>query len=217
MKLYAWMASLALFVPGGQVISFDSSQIGRLPAGWTVAGPHQGGPPRWEIVKDVTAPAQACVFAQMSSDPASGRYPLAIFNGVSLRDGDISVRVKPVGGREDQAGGLVWRYRDENNYYLVRADAFLKTVAVFKVLNGRYIALTPYGSIVPAEGVHHDIPSRAWSILKVSVHGTQFDVYVNHRRILRVDDGTFSRAGKVGLWTRADSVVYFDDLRVSPR
>jgi hypothetical protein len=117
--------------------------------------------------------------------------------------------MKPVSGHADQAGGLVFRYRDCNNYYLARANALDGSVALFKVENGRRTALNP--------GVHHDIPLNAWSILKVSVRGRRFQVYVNHRRILQGFDDTFSNSGKVGLWTVGDSVTYFDDFRVYPK
>jgi hypothetical protein len=147
--------------------------------------------------------------AQVSSDPTGDRFPLAILDNMSLRDGDVSVRIKPVAGREDQAGGLVWRYRDANNYYLARANALEENVALYKVENGRRIPLGP--------GVRHDIPSNGWSILKVSVRGNRFQVYLDHRRILQGWDNTFATAGKVGLWTVADSVTYFDDFRVYPK
>jgi len=128
---------------------------------------------------------------------------------MNLRDGDVSVRIKPVAGREDQGGGLVWRYRDANNYYLATANAVDKDVALYKVENGRQLPLAP--------GVKHDIPSNGWSILKVSVRGNRFQVYLDHRRILQGWDNTFAAAGKVGLWTVADSVTYFDDFRVYPK
>lgn len=168
-----------------------------------------GGAPLWEIVKDSTAPTQPYVLAQVSHDGADGRMPLAILDGLRLRDGDVGVRIKPVSGNEDRAGGVVWRYRDPNNYYLARANALTKDVVVFKVQNGRRIQIL--------HGVHHDIPSNEWSILKVSVRGNRFQIYVNHRRILQVEDNTFTAAGKVGLCTVNDSVIYFDDFRVYPK
>ncbi len=168
----------------------------------------RGGPPRWEILRDRSAPTQPYVLGQVSSDPTRGRLPLAIYDGADLRDLDLSVRLKPVAGREDQGGGLVWRYRDENNYYLVRANALANTVSVFKVENGRRIAIA---------GVRHDIPMNGWTILKVSARGARFQIYLDHRRIAEGADRTFTGAGKVGLCTVADSVMYFDDFRVYPK
>lgn len=197
------------FSTPGTVVNFDTAPVGQLPPGWTVSMTNHGGPPQWQILKDQSAPTQPYVLAQTSSDPTGNRCPLAIYNIVSLKNGDVSVRIKPVSGRETRAGGVVWRYRDPNNYYLVRASALTKNVAIYKIQDGQ-------STIISSE-VRHDIPSNAWSILKVSVRGDRFQVYVNHRRVLQSQDRTFSGAGKVGLWTVSDSVTYFDDFRVYPR
>ena len=108
-----------------------------------------------------------------------------------------------------RAGGVVWRYRDPDNYYLARANAVDKDVQVFKVEHGRRIPLLA--------GVRHEIPTNAWSILRVSVRGNRFQVFMDHRRILQGWDNTFQTAGGVGLWTVADSVTYFDDFRINPK
>jgi hypothetical protein len=205
----AFLIGLQLAASTGRVINFDTFRVGATPPGWTVAMTNRGRPPRWEVRKDETAPTQPYVLAQMSNDPTDDRFPLAILDGVSLRDGEISVRLKPVAGREDQGGGLVWRYLDENNYYLVRANAINKTVGVFRVQNGHRMAIQP--------GVKHEIPMNEWSILKVTARGSRFQVYMDHRRIIDGQDGVFTGPGRVGLCTVADSVMYFDDFRVSPR
>ncbi|MGA2770789.1 MAG: hypothetical protein ABSG26_08240 [Bryobacteraceae bacterium] len=209
MKTISWLVSVGLIASAGRVINFDNAPLGMTPPGWTVAMTNRGGAPRWEIRKDGSAPTQPNVLAQVSDDPTGDRFPLAILDNMSLRDGDVSVRIKPVAGREDQGGGLVWRYRDANNYYLARANALEENVALYKVENGRRIPLAP--------GVKHEIPSNGWSILKVSVRGNRFQVYLDHRRILQGWDNTFAAAGQVGLWTVADSVTYFDDFRVYPK
>jgi hypothetical protein len=204
-----WLLAFGLGAAAGRIVTFDNAELGKTPPNWTVAMTHQGRAPQWEILRDTSAATQPYVFAQVSTDPTRDRFPLAIFNDVTLRDGDVSVRLKPVSGREVQAGGLVWRYRDENNYYLARANALEKNVQVFKVENGLRSPLM--------EGVRHEIPSGAWSILKVSVRGNRFQVYMDHRRVLQGWDNTFPSGGKVGLWTVADSVTYFDDFRVNPK
>jgi hypothetical protein len=195
----------------GKLITFDSETLGKAPPGWTIAMTNGSGgqAPRWEIRVDRTARTQPYVLAQLSTESGNDRYPLAILDKPTLRDGEVSVRLKPVSGREDRAGGLVWRYRDPLNYYLARANALTKNVAIFKIQNGRRTQI--------AYSVNHDIPSNDWSILKVSFHGQRFQVYVNHRRLLSAEDRTFSGEGKVGLCTIADSVTYFDDFRVNPK
>jgi hypothetical protein len=209
MKPLCLLVSFGLIASSGRVVTFDTAPLGKMPPGWTVAMTNEGAAPHWEIRKDVSAPTQPYVLAQVSNDPAGNRSPLAIFDALSVRDGDVSVRMKPVAGKGEQAGGLVFRYRDANNYYLARANALDNNVALYKVQNGRRIPLNA--------GVRHDIPSNAWSILKVSVRGSRFQVYVNHRRILEAVDSTFMSPGKFGLWTVGDSVTYFDDFRVNPK
>ena len=204
-----WLVAFGLTAAAGRVVTFDNGPLGKTPSEWTVAMTNHGRAPQWEIVKDMSAATQPYVLAQVSADRLRDRYPLAIFNGASFRDGEVSVRIKPVSGREVQAGGIVWRYRDENNYYLARANALEKNVQVFKVENGVRKPLMA--------GVHHEIPSNAWSILKVAARGNRFQVYMDHRRILQGWDNTFMSGGKVGLWTVADSVTYFDEFRVTPK
>ena len=203
-----FLVSFGLIASTGRVINFDTFTIGKMPPGWTSAMTNPGRPPKWEIHKDLTAPTQPYVLAQLSNEPGS-RTPLAIFDEMPFQDGDVSVRFKPVAGREDAGGGLVWRYLDENNYSLARANATEKSVTVFKVEKGQRSALMA--------AAKHEVSWNGWSILKVSMRGNHFQVFVDHRRILQGDDGTFSHAGKVGLWTGADSVTYFDDFRVYPR
>lgn len=209
MKTLTLLFALGLTASTGRVINFDTCPLGKMPPGWTVAMTHRGAAPEWRVLKDQTAPTQPYVLAQTSHDSNNSRFPLAIFDELNVRNSDVSVRMKPVSGQEHRAGGVVWRYRDANNYYLVRANALTKNVAIYKIENGE---ITQISALVP-----HDIPTNAWSILKVSVRGNRFQVYVNHRRILQGQDNTFQGAGKVGLWTMADSVTYFDDFRVYPK
>jgi hypothetical protein len=205
---WVFLVGLQLLAANGKVIDFDRLPVGTAPPGWTVAMTHPGPPPRWEVRKDQTAPTQPYVLAQVSQS-SGNRYPLAILDGVTFRDGDVSVRIKPVGGGAERAGGLVWRYRDPLNYYVVRANAVDKTVTVFRVLNGQASALLP-----PAR---YEIAANNWNILKVSARGAKFQVYLDHRRILEGQDAAFGAPGKVGLCTVDESEVYFDDFRVNPR
>jgi hypothetical protein len=208
MKPLAFLISLGWMVSNGTVVTFDTGPVGRVPAGWTIAMTNHGSPPQWQVLQDSSAPTQPYVLAQTSTG-ASDRCPLAILDSVTLKDGDVSVRIKPVSGKEDRAGGVVWRYRDPDNYYLVRVNSLTRNVVVYKVRNG---VRTQVSQAAP-----HEIPANAWSILKVSARGDRFQIFVDHRRILQGSDRTFAGAGKVGLWTVADSVTYFDDFRVYPK
>jgi hypothetical protein len=214
MRALGWLMSLALWSSGGLTINFDSAKLGSAPAGWTVT-PN----PEWEILKDPSAPSPPYVFAQIShsasDDAADARCPLAILNEMDVKDGDLSVKVKPVAGKEDRAGGLVFRYRDPDNYYVVRASAPQNGIVLYKVQDGKRTALATRGARPKSFGVTHPVPLNQWSVLKVQFRGPLFSVYFNHRRLFEVTDTTFRLAGKVGLWTRADGVTYFDDFRVT--
>lgn len=206
MRPLSLLISFGLLASSGKVVNFDSGQVGRAPSGWTFVGDSNPAS-RWEIRKDQSAPTPPYVLAQLSKAPG-GPCPLAIYNDLSLRDGDVSVRIKAVPGRGDEAG-VVFRYRDPANYYLARENALTHNVAIYKVENGQSRQITPT--------VPHNILPNAWNIFKVSVRGSRFQVYLNHHRILQAWDKTFPGAGKVGLWTMADSVAYFDDFRVNPK
>jgi hypothetical protein len=208
MKPLLLAISFGLIGSTGKIINFDTSTLGKMPSGWSAAVTNGGPAPKWQVLKDGSAPTQPYVLALTSHD-AANHSPLAILDTMDVRDADVSVRLKPLTGHVDQSGGIVFRYRDSNNYYVVRANALENSVAVFKVQNGQTTPL--------CAGVRHDIPANAWSILKVAVRGDKFQVYVNHRRILQAQDGTFGATGKVGLSTKGDSATYFDDFRVYPK
>lgn len=197
-----------------QTINFDSATAGGIPAGWTVAMTHTGGAPKWEVLKDDTAPSKPNVFAQISNDKTDGRFPLAIYENSNFKDGALAVKFKPVSGAGDQAAGLVWRYRDPNNYYIVRANALENNVVLYKVENGKRISLAPKGTPPKTYGVKHPVPSGKWSTLRVAVQGNLFTVYMDDQKLFEVEDSTFEDAGKAGLWTKADSVTYFDDFQI---
>src|SRR5215469_2908491 len=206
MSAFGWLVSFSLLASPSSVITFDHDSLGKMPPGWTIAMTNPGAAPKWQVIQDPSAPTPPYVLAQVSSDPRQDRLPLAILDRVSMRDGDLSVRLKPVSGHQDQAGGLVFRYRDEKNYYAVRANAMGDEVSLFKVENGRPIPITPRGMPPSSFEVKHDIQPNAWQILKISFRGNQFQVYVNHRRLFRAQDSSYTGAGKVGLCTIADSV-----------
>ncbi len=200
-----------------QTFDFDSVAAGTVPPGWTVAMTHKGGAPKWEVVKDESAPSKPHVFAQVSKDATGGRYPLAVYEKASLRDGTLSVKFKAISGGGDQAAGLVWRYKDPDNYYVVRANALEDNVVLYKVEKGERIALAPKGMPPKTYGVKHRVPKLTWNTLSVAVQGNVFTVSFDGQKIFEVEDSTFTGAGKVGLWTKADSVTWFDDFRIETK
>jgi hypothetical protein len=200
-----------------QKISFDSAKPGSVAPGWTVAMTHEGGAPKWEVLPDSSAPSKPNVLAQTSTDKTSGRFPLAIYEKATFTNGSLSVRFKPVSGDRDQAAGLVWRYRDPERYYILRANALENNVVLYKVEGGKRLSLEPKGTPSKTYGVKHVVPKQTWSTLKVRFEGPRFEVFFDGVGIMIVEDATFTAAGKVGLWTKADSVTYFDDFEIEEK
>jgi hypothetical protein len=213
----ATLVILAQALAHEQKMHFDECAPGRLPPNWSVAMTHEGFPPRWEVVRDETAPTRPLVFAQLSRDATAGRFPLAIWDRASLRDGEVRVAFKTISGAVDQAAGLVWRYTDSNNYYIARANALENNVVLYKVEKGIRQSIAPKGLPSRAYGVKHRVPSGVWTSLRVSFTGSLFQVFLNDERLFEAEDHTFASPGKTGLWTKADSVTYFDDFEVSGR
>jgi hypothetical protein len=210
-------ALLVLRGAAGEIVRFDHCGSSEFPPKWTAAMTHSGGAPKWGLVKDPSAPSPPCAFAQLSTDSTAGRFPLAIWEGAEFRDGEVSVAFKPVSGIVDQAAGLVWRYRDANNYYIVRANALENNVVLYKVQNGVRVSIAPKGLPSRAYGVKHAVATGAWAALRVTFRGELFTVFLNGDRLFEAEDRSLNDAGKTGLWTKADSVTYFDDFEAKPK
>jgi hypothetical protein len=185
---------------------FDKAKPGALPPGWT-GTQTGGGNPKWTVEQDESAPSKPNVLKQSGE----AKYCVAVKNDTNLRDGHVEVRFKPVSGDEDQAAGLVWRYRDNNNYYVVRANALEGNVVLYKTVNGKRESLDIVGR-KGGYGVKVPVPQGDWSTLRVDFSGNKFSVKLNGKQLFEVEDATFADAGKVGVWTKADSVTLFDDF-----
>ncbi len=203
--------------PGKSLVyNFDNDTTGKLPAKFHAALTGKGSPGTWEVKGDSSATSQPNVLAQTSSDKTSYRFPLLIADEGSFRDLDLSVRFKPISGEVDRAAGLLWRLKDANNYYIVRANALENNIVLYKVENGKRTDL-PLKGEGRTYGKKASVPTGQWSQLRVVAIGNLFEVFVNGQKLYEVEDNTFTEAGKVGLWTKADSVTYFDDLRVTAK
>jgi hypothetical protein len=213
----AAILAVATAVLPAQTLRFDSKRVKTTLSAWTFAMTHEGEAPRWEIVADPTAPSAPYVLAQTSTGKTAGRFPLAIYRHAKLKNGIVSILFKPVAGERDQAAGVVWRYRDPDNYYIVRANALEDNVVLYKVENGERTSLQPQGLPSKSYGVKHPIPKNSWTSMQVMFSGNHFEVLVGGVKVLEVEDSTFTNAGQVGLWTKADSVIHFDDMRIQAR
>ena len=207
-------AGMLLQSAWSEVLHFAGAAVGAAPAGWTTAMTHAGSPPRWEIVRDESAPDPPFVLAQTSADDTAGRFPLCIWDKAVFRDGEISVAFKAVAGNVDRAAGIVWRYQDANNYYIVRANALENNVVLYKVENGVRRSIAPKGLPSRAYGVKHEVTSGRWNVLKVIFKNDVFSVFFNGEQLFQAEDQTFRSAGKTGLWTKADSQTWFSKFTV---
>jgi hypothetical protein len=197
------------------VITFDDFELGRPPKGFTTGLTGGGGPVSWLVREDATAPSGKRVLMQTSADTTSSRFPHCIVDAFSSADVTLRVKFKAVSGEVDQAAGLVWRYRDSSNYYLVRANALEGNVVLYKVEDGERSDLKPVGSSFLAYGEDAEVEQGRWHALEVEVKGDRFRVSLDGASLFDVEDATFRAPGKVGLWTKADSVTAFDDLEIS--
>lgn len=166
----------------------------------------KGGPVAWSVIDDPTAPAGPKVLAETSKDTTDYRFPLAVFDQPVLADLDVAVRFKPVAGEVDRAAGVAVRLTDRDNYYVVRANALEDNVRLYKVVKGdrRQFA-----------GANVKVPSGVWQDLRLVVRGDRFEVFLEGRSLYSATDTTFAAAGRVALWTKADSVTSFDDVRIT--
>jgi hypothetical protein len=196
------------------VLDFDTAEVGKLPADFSIALTGGGELAAWVVQEDPTAPSGNKVLAQTSADRTSYRFPLCVYEKVTARDVRVSVKFKPVSGKVDQAAGIVWRYRDKDNYYIVRANALENNVVLYKVESGKRTDLKPSGAGLFAYGKKASVPQGQWSELRLTATGKRFEVALNGEHLFTVEDETFTQPGKVGLWTKADSVTYFDNLTI---
>ncbi len=184
---------------------FDSDSVGFLPAKFHSGRTGQGPSSQWVVLADSTAPSKPNVVAQTSVDSTDYRFPLLIADEGSFRDLETTVRFKAVSGDLDQAAGLAFRLKDASNYYIARTNAREGNYRLFRVVAGRRRTLA---------GANLEVTSGAWHELRVECVGNRIICYYDGIKKIEATDDTFKDAGKVGLWTKADSVTYFDDFGV---
>jgi len=189
-----------------QTITFAEEQTGALPKNFESALTGQGQNGRWEVVDDATAVGGRAL-AQLDADSTDYRFPLAIIGSVNAADVEITARFKPVAGKVDQAGGVVVRFSDPNNYYVARANALEDNVRFYRVVAGRRQELA---------SANLRVALREWHTLTLRAEGDRFAVSFDGKLLHITTDKTFTAAGKVALWTKADSITHFDRIEIKP-
>jgi hypothetical protein len=194
-----WLASAT----PAETVNFDNLKIGDAPAGWT-ATKTGSGEAKWTIESDSTAPSKPSVLKQSGQ----ATFPICIKDDTNLKDGFVEVKFKPISGKDDQAGGLVWRVKDSNNYYVARANALEDNVTIYDTVKGRR---------TERKRTNTKVSSNQWHTLRVDFQGSHFTVTFDGKKAIDWDDAKFTEAGKVGVWTKADSVTLFDDFAYGPK
>jgi hypothetical protein len=184
------------------IFRFSKNDVGKAPAGWIVGvtGSQKGSAPQWEVLQD----DGRTVLAQLESGGANGDFPVCLKQGSSFKEGTVSVRLKPISGKKDQAGGIVFRAKDKDNFYVARANALENNVSIYYTQNGKRATIKYWQNI--------DVALGEWHELEVEAKGFTFKVSLNGQLVGEIEDTkrAFPDAGMVGVWTKADSVTYFD-------
>jgi hypothetical protein len=206
-------ASTIVIQAATRTVDFSADAVGQPPKGFQFGHTAKIGAPGTWIVQ---AEGNNRFLAQTDADATRSRFPVAVLADINVADVDLSVRFRPVSGRVDQAAGLVWRFQNEDNYYIVRANALENNVVLYKLEKGKRTDL-PLKGEGRTYGKKSPVPSGQWSTLRVVAAGSSFAVHFNGAKLFDVEDTTFAQAGKVGVWTKADSVTHFDDLTIVTR
>ena len=192
------------------ILSFEDDKLLELPKDWSQYFTGKDGEKQnWQIIDD----KENKVLAQLTKENPNYHFNVIVFDKFASKDVELSVKLKGVDGSMDQGGGFVWRFIDENNYYVVRANPLEDNVVLYKVENGKRTDLPVLGK-GRTYGVDVEKLGSGWNVLKLNVKDDLFTVYLNDKEIFQVKDQIFTNIGKVGLWTKADAVTYFDDFQI---
>jgi len=214
----AAFAAFGFFGLLGDTVSFDNQKPGSAPDGWGLTATRPAERPRWQVRLDSTAPSRPNVLAQVSGAPGDSEFPLAIFDKVVCRDGDLSVKFKIASGAgRIKTAGIVWRYQDPRNYYLLHFSVDEKNIALFRVENGQAHAIPAIGARPGAPGISHDLKAGQWYVAKVVFRGDNIRVFFGNRQLFQAKDDTLDAPGKAGVWTRGGTIASFDDFRIDKK
>src|SRR5437763_3665152 len=178
---------MATVLAAAEKVSFDDMKAGMPPPGWT-ATQTGSGTAKWSVEKDASAPSKPNVLKQSGQST----FPVCIKNDTKIQDGFVEVKFRPVAGKEDQAGGVIWRVQDANNYYISRANALEDNVTIYHTINGKRVAF---------KSINTKVTSAVWHTLLVEFAGNKFTVIFDGSKVIEATDDSFTNAGKVGVWT----------------
>ncbi|HKI37575.1 MAG TPA: family 16 glycoside hydrolase [Gemmataceae bacterium] len=187
--------------------TFTKDDVGKLPKGWKADHTGKGEGSVWKVVADDTAPSKTGYALAQTAEGPSAFFNLCVAEDTKYTDLEISVAFKAVRGKDDQGGGVVWRYRDADNYYICRMNPLEDNFRVYKVVGGRRMQLATTKNDVK-------VPAGEWHTIKVTMKGEEIACFLDGKKHLEAKDATFQEAGKVGLWSKADAQSHFDNLTI---
>ena len=187
-------------------IELSGMTPGLAPADFAFSRTGSGDVGEWRVIDDPTA-SNRRVIAQISKDTTDYRFPLAVYQRVSAKNIDVKIRFKPVAGKVDQAGGIIVRLITPDDHYVARANALEDNVRFYRVVKGKREQL---------KGANIKVATNEWHTLELRAEDDRFTVSFDGKQLYTARDDTFSGAGRVGLWTKADSVTYFDAIAITP-
>lgn len=205
------LALLGLFGSGANV-NFDTDRTGEMPPDWTAIHTHHGPPGEWVVRPDPTAPSRHNVLSQVSRSGERYEFHLAVFDKLACRNGDLTAKIRIRSGPGSETAGLVWRFQDPENYYLLHLSAREKNVALFRIQNGKAQEIPVVGPQPGAAAVSHDVRPGVWYLARVVFRGSRFRVMLGNRLLFEATDSGIQTAGKTGVWTKGSTMASFDDF-----
>jgi hypothetical protein len=190
--------------PGAIMIPIEKMPVGAAPADFEFARTGQGAIGEWVVVEDASAAAKRAI-EQSNTDRSDYRFPLAIYQPLTAKNVEVTLRFKPMAGKVDQAGGIAVRLTSPDDYYLVRANALEDNVRFYRIVKGRRQQLA---------SANVKVASGAWHSLSIKAENDRFTVSYDGKQLHSTSDKTFPAAGRVGLWTKSDSVTRFDQISI---
>ena len=210
MRTLVIAAALTVLAYGAENVNYDAARKGQLPSGWSAPVAHE-----WEVRPDKTAPSGPNVFE--ASEAGKSEPPLALFDKIVCRDGDLSVKFRIEGSQGGNAAGIVWRYQDPNNYYLLSLSADEGNIVLRRIRNGVPEVISTSGGKRAAVGVAENIRAGQWHVVKVRFRGSKVEVFFGNRSIFTADDSGLLTPGKTGLWAKGAKGAAFDDFRIDKK
>jgi hypothetical protein len=187
-----------------RAFKFGKGDTGKVPAGWKSERTGKGeNCSIWKVTADDTAPSKTGFVLAQTAESPEAVFNLCVAQDTSYKDLELSVAFKAVRGKEDQGGGVVWRYQDADNYYICRMNPLESNFRVYKVVGGKR-------SMFQSKDVK--VPMNEWHTIKIKQVGDQIECFLDGMKYLEAKDSTFDKAGKVGLWSKADAQTYFDSF-----